>query len=180
VALGEIPSGWEPVESAGDAYALRQRIPGVAVSPDGERAVVIPGGERVADVDLDSLRVSYYGLSERVSLSRQLIDWLEPAAEAKTVERPDRFARWVGEDHEAVTGTTREDFHASRAGLRLIDTRDWSVRTLATQAAAMVVVGDLVVAYAWASADDGHGMGLRVYGSEGEERFHLFEDQPVD
>jgi hypothetical protein len=185
VDLGEILSGWEPVELTEDPYATRQRIPGLAVSPNAARAVVIPAGDRVADVDLDSLRVSYHELSEPVSLFKRLSNWLEPEAEAKTVEGPDRFARWVGEHQVAVTGTSYlgpmdSDSGAYRAGLRLIDTRDWSVRTLAKQAAGMVVVRDLVLAYAWAYGEGVDGIGLRAYGPDGEERFHLFGNRPLD
>jgi len=85
----------------------------------------------------------------------------------------------------AVTGTSyfrlrRGDSDASRACLRLIDTRDWSVRTLAKQAAGMIVVRDLVLAYAWAQAEGNEGIGLRAYGPGGKERFHLFGNKPVD
>jgi hypothetical protein len=181
VALREVVSGWAPVARAGDAHGTRQRIPGLAVSPDGERAVVVPAGGRVADVDLHSLRVSYHDLSEPVSFSRRLSDWLEPEAQAKTVEGPDRFARWVGRDHVAVTGMSYlRSGGGSRAGLRLIDTGDWSVRTLATQAAGMVVVRDLVVAYSWAYDRRKRGIGLRVYRPDGDERFHLFRNRSVD
>ncbi len=181
VGLREIVSGCAPVARAGDAHGTRQRIPGLAVSPDGERAVVVPAGGRVADVDLDSLRVSYHDLSERVSFFRRLSDWLEPEAQAKTAEGPDRFARWVGRNQVAVTGMSYlRSRRASRAGLRLIDTDDWSVRTLAEEAAGMVVVRDLVVAYSWAYDQRKRGIGLRVYGPDGDERCHLFRDRPLD
>jgi hypothetical protein len=70
-----------------------QQIPGLAVAPDGRRAVVIPAGGRVADVDIDALRVSYHELSERTSVFKRLLNWLEPEAEAKTVAGPNRFAQ---------------------------------------------------------------------------------------
>lgn len=185
LALDEVLSGWEPVELDGDPYGMRQRIPGLAVSPDGERAVVVPAGDRIASVDLDSLRVSYHELSERVSLFRRLSNWLEPEAQAKTVEGTDRLAKWVGDDQVAVTGTTYappgdEGRQGARAGLRLIDTEDWTVRTLSKEAAGMLSVCDLVLAYAWATSAQNEAIGLRAYGPDGEQRFHLFGEQPLD
>jgi hypothetical protein len=183
--LGEIHSGWKPVKLADGTPTTRQRIPGLAVSPDGERAVVVPAGNRIADVELDSLRVSYHELSEPASLLSRLSDWLEPEADAKTVDGPDRFARWIGNDQVAVTGTTYPGvldggIDAARTGLRLIDTSDWSVRTLAKEAAAIVVACDLVLAYAWPTSARDDGIGLRAYGPDGKQRFYLFGNQPLD
>jgi hypothetical protein len=185
VALPEILAGWEAVDVAGDPHGLRQQLPGLAVSPDGTRAVVVPAGDRVAEIELDPLRVSYHELSERTSPFRRLYTWLEGEAKAKTVEGPDRFALWLGGDKVAVTGTNylslRDgEFEASPAGLSLLDTRDWSVRTLADQAAGMVAVRDLVLAFGWAHSENDAGIGLRAYGADGEERFHLFGNAPLD
>jgi hypothetical protein len=177
--LAEVSSGWEPVELA-DHPGTRQRIPGLALSREGGRVVVVPAGDRVAEVDLDSLRVSYRELSESVSLLQRLRRWLEPEAGAKTVAGYDRFARWLGEDHVAVTGTSYEELDAAASGLRLIDTRDWSVRTLVKNASGMVVVRDLVLAFSWAGTGRDEGIGLRGYDAEGEERFHLFGREFVD
>jgi hypothetical protein len=62
----------------------------------------------------------------------------------------------------------------------VIDTGDSSVRTLSKQAAGMVVVCDRVLAYAWASSKRNEGIGLRAYGPDGEQRFHLFANEPLD
>ena len=180
-AVRGIVSGWKPSERAEDPYAVSQRIPGLAVSPDGTRAVVVPADDRVAEVELDTLRVSYHQLSEHISLFRRLWDWLQPEAAAKSVAGYDRLARWLGQDHVAVAGTNYGGpgaDEAARFGLRLIDTRHWSVRTLTKQAAGMVVVRDLVLAFAWAGS--GGGTGLRVYDAEGEQLFHLLGNTPVD
>jgi hypothetical protein len=185
VALPAVDAGWDEVESPEGHPGAAQQIPGVAVSPDGQRAVVIPAGDRVYEVDLDSLRISAHDLSEGASLFRRLADWLQPAAEAKTVAGPDRVARWLGRHHIVVTGSDYGGVkdgvaHSSPAGLRLIDTRDWSVSTLAEDAAGMLVVDDVVLAYGWARGDGTGGIGLRAYDAAGRERFHLFGDAPLD
>jgi len=180
VALPEIVAGWEPLDHPEDEYATRQRIPGLAVSPDGKRAVVVPAGGRVAEVELDSLRVSYHDLSEPVSLLGRLRNWLEPEAQAKVTEGPDRYARWLGDHYVAVTGMDNHglsegELDASPAGLRLIDTRDWSVRTLSDEATGIIVVRDLLLGFGGPYAADagGEGIGLRAFGVDGEERFHV-------
>jgi hypothetical protein len=186
VALPGVVGGWEPLDHPEDAYATRQRIPGLAVSPDGERAVVVPAGGRVAEIELDWLRVSYHDLSEPVSLLGRLRNWLEPGAQAKVTEGPDRYARWLGNHHVAVTGMDNHglsegEVDASPAGLRLIDTRDWSVRTLADEATGIIVVRDLLLAFGGPYAADagGEGIGLRAFGADGKERFHVLGSELV-
>lgn len=186
MVLPEIVAGWEPMDHPEDDYATRERIPGLAVSPDGRRAVVVPAGGRVAEIELDSLRVSYHDLSEPISLLGRLRNWLEPEAQAKVTEGPERYARWLGDRYVAVTGM---DYHglsegevdASPAGLRLIDTRDWSVRTLADEATGIIVVRDLLLAFGGPYSPDagGEGIGLRAYGADGKERFQVLGSELV-
>jgi hypothetical protein len=54
--------------------------PGLAVSPDGRRAVVAGRGNELLEVDLHTLAVTERELSEPVSLLGRLRSWLEPAA----------------------------------------------------------------------------------------------------
>jgi hypothetical protein len=184
VALPEISAGSERTEHAQDTYAMRSRIPGVAISPDGTRAVVVAAGSRVAEVELDTLRVSYHELSEPVSLLGRLRDWLEPEAQAKVVEGPHRFARFIDQQHVAVTGIDYRglkdgEWDASAVGLRLIDTRDWSVRTLAEHVTGFVLARNLLLAFGGDWPEGSTGAGLRAYGPGGEERFHLLGKQPI-
>jgi hypothetical protein len=65
------------------ARKFHQTQQGLAVSPDGRRALVVPGGARVLEVDLRTLAVAERELSEPVSLLGRLRSWLEPAALAK-------------------------------------------------------------------------------------------------
>ena len=74
------------------------------MEPSGSRALVVPAGNRVAEVDLETLEVRYHELSEPVSLLGRLRDWLQPAAHAKTIDGPDRNAVWLESGLVAVSG----------------------------------------------------------------------------
>jgi hypothetical protein len=159
--------------------------PGLVVSPDGRRAFVVPGGARVLEVDLRTLAVTEHELSEPVSLFGRLRSWLDPTALAKgPLKGPVRVARWLGGDRVVVAGfNNRAGEHGTvyeAAGVRLIDTRNWSVRTLAEDASDALIAGDTVLAFGGTQGPAGlRGVGLYGFGSDGRERFHLFEDRFV-
>jgi hypothetical protein len=165
--------------------------PGLAVDPSGARAFVVQEGAPVAEVDLRTRRVRYHSLSEPISLLGRLHDWLEPKAEAKAEQGPTRKALWLGSGLLAVSGSDGHaglDSHgnqtewASPAGLKLIDTRRWRVRTLDSRATdAAFVAGTL---FAWSVAWDSRtnkfaGNGLGGYALDGRRRFHLYGHDPI-
>jgi hypothetical protein len=173
-----------PLETGVSPPAVAE--PGLVVSPDGRRALVVPGGTRVLEVNLRTLAVAERELSEPVSLLGRLRSWLEPAALAKgPLEGPVRSAAWIGADRVVVAGWNYRPMGdrgmvSEAAGVRLIDTDNWSVRTLAEEASAAVVAGDTVLAFGGTQGPDGlGGIGLQAFGSDGRERFHLFEDRYV-
>jgi hypothetical protein len=173
-----------PLETGVSPPAVSE--PGLAVSPDGRRALVVPGGARVLEVDLRTLAVAERELSEPVSLLGRLRSWLEPAALAKgPLEGPVRFARWLADDRVVVAGSNyrpsdERGMVSEAAGVRLIDTRNWSVRTLAEEASDALVAGDTVLAFGGTQGPAGlRGIGLYGFGADGRERFHLFEDRFV-
>jgi hypothetical protein len=179
VALPGISAGTERTESSGDAQAMRSVSPGLAVAPDASRALVVPAGDRVAEVDLDSLRVEFHELSRRTSIIERLRSWIEPRAQAKIVDGPSRLAFWLDGRYVALTGMDlhglRDDeWHASSVGLHLIDTRAWSVRTLAEDVNSAAFARDLLLAFTGAWPEGSKGTGLSAYGPDGNERFHLF------
>jgi hypothetical protein len=183
-ALPQVQAGSERIERSDDAYATRSRRPGVAVSPDGRRAVVVSAGSQVAELNLDTLQVSYHELSRPISLLGRLQNWLQPAAHAKVVEGPYRYASWVGEHQIAVTGIDyrglkQGKWDASAVGLLLIDTRNWSVRTLAEHVAGIAHVRDLLLAFGGNWPEGSPGTGLLAYSPEAEERFHALGEQPI-
>lgn len=165
--------------------------PGLAIDPAGARALVVQAGEPVAEVDLRSLRVRYHNLAEPISLLGRLHDWVEPKAEAKADEGPSRQALWLGRGLLAVTGFDGHaglDGHGKQAewqtpaGLKLIDTRTWSVRTLDPQATNAILARNALVAFGilWDSRDQKvSGGGLTVYNLDGSRRFHLYGGKPI-
>jgi hypothetical protein len=179
VAPGGVRTVRLPLDAGTGPPAVAQ--PGLAVSPDGSRAVVVPDGSRVLDVDLRTLAVAERDLSEPVSLLGRLRAWLEPAALAKgPLEGPVRSAAWLPGDRIAVAGWNYRQIGdramvSEAAGLRLIDTRDWSVRTLAEGATAVAAAGDSLLAFGGTQGPEGfRGIGLRGFGTDGREQFQLF------
>jgi hypothetical protein len=190
--LAQIRSGSEAV-GGGDPsrFLLREWNPGLAVDPSAARALVVQAGAPVAEVDLRTLRVRYHELSEPISLLGRLHDWLEPKAEAKAQEGPNRQALWLGHGLLAVTGT---DTHASLgargreaqwdtpAGLKLIDTRRWSIRTLDREATRAEFVSATLLAFGfrWDSrAGKLSGSGLAGYALDGSRTFHRYGNDPI-
>jgi hypothetical protein len=165
--------------------------PGLAVDPTGARAFVVQAGEPLAEIDLASLRVRYHALAEPISFLGRLHNWLEPKAEAKADEGPTRQALWLGQGMLAVTGF---DGHAgleshggqtewaTPAGLKLIDTRRWSVRTLDPRVSNAVLAPDTLLAFGvlWDSRGQRMtGSGLSGYTRDGSRRYHLYGDDPI-
>jgi len=165
--------------------------PGLAVDPAGARAFVVQAGAPLAEVDLRNLQVRYHTLSEPISLLGRLHNWLEPKAEAKADEGPTRQALWLGQGMLAVTGF---DGHAgidprggqaewaTPAGLKLIDTRNWSVRTLDPRVTNAVLASGTLLTFGilWDSRNQTmSGSGLTAYNLDGSRRFHVYGDDPI-
>jgi hypothetical protein len=120
----------------------------------------------------------------------RLRNWLEPRAEAKAQEGPTRQALWLGQGLLAVTGW---DSHASvdggrqaqwetPAGLKLIDTRRWSVRTLDRGTSRIVLAAGTLLSYGVlfdSRTQRLAGNGLTAYARDGSRRYHLYEDDPI-
>ena len=184
IALADVPAGLETIDPQRSVQRLA--IPALAVDPAGARALVVPAAGPVAEVDLASGRVGYHEVHESVSLLGRLRNWLEPAAEAKTAEGPERQAVWVGEHLVAVSGqdthqTAKGDEQTTPAGLALIDVRRWTKRILDEHASQFSFSAGTLLAYGttWTDATHERGMGLTGYGLDGHERFHLFENEPI-
>lgn len=172
------------VDETGTDYRARTIQPGLAVDPDGHRAFLVPASGPVAEVDLETLAVSYHAL-DRPSLLGRFLRWLTPVAHAKVLEGPVREARWLGDGMLAVSGT---DYSVEEgrngqarliqepAGVTLIDTRSWTSRLLDSKASGFAVAPGLVVAQGgrWdAEQPRGFGPGLRAFGLDGRERWRL-------
>lgn len=175
--LREISAGWEQVSEgeSEEEYRSRQSIPGLAVDPSGTRALVVPAGNRVAEVDLETLEVAYHDLSEPVSFFGRLRDWLEPAAHAKSVDGPERNAVWLESGLVAVSGSNYaadgDRMDVTPAGLALIDPGDWSVRRLSDESNWVTTRGDALLASSW--KEDSGEQTVTVFDTDGEQRFSL-------
>lgn len=190
VGIERIHSGRDTV---GDGVLTgRHARPALAVDPATDRAYVIGAGAPVAEVDLGTLAVGYQELSASVSLLGRLRGWLEPVAEAKAPPvGPTRSAAWLGDGLLAISGfdiDARIDgpgalqLRSIPAGLKLIDTRNWEVRTLDARTSSFVVANGRLLAWSWLwDSPPIHviGTGLRAYGPDGAVRFHLFGSQPI-
>jgi hypothetical protein len=169
--------GWES-EQKDDEVRTRQQVPALVVDEVGQRALVV-SGRVVAEISLNDLAVSRHTLSEPVSLLNRLRNWLEPTAQAKLVDGPWRNGTWIGEGLFAISG---EDYsseggqhhHADPAGISIVDTRDWSVRTIDDDSVEVVATEHAIV---------GHGGyefgGVTGYDLGGEKLFELLPNTSV-
>jgi hypothetical protein len=170
----------------------RSAKPGLALDRERNRVFVVGAGAPVAEVDLATLSVQYHELGAPVSLLGRLRDWLEPEAVAKVMPNgPERYARWLGNGYLAVWGvdnaTTLDErgngqMRQSAAGVKLIDTRDWSVRPLDAQASGLTVADRTLLVFGWlwdSVSQQSSGIGLSAYESDGSPRFHRFGAAPL-
>ena len=192
-AVGRIWSGSEfPQTSEGGRPAIgRTQRPALAVDVAGGRAVVVSAGRLVADIDLASLSVSYYSLTDSTSVLDRFRSWLLPQAQAKAIDGPMRTATWLGDGRIAVTGTDyrawldaagRERMRYDPAGLAVIDTREWQLQTIDPRTNAVTVAGGglLATGAVWASSgEEPTGSGVALYGLDGGERFRILDGEPA-
>jgi hypothetical protein len=189
--LEQIRSGWQR-SGSGARFVSHEWNPGLALDPASGRAFVVQAGAPVAEVDLHRLSVRYHQPAERISLLRRLRDWLEPKAEAKATQGPERRVLWLGNGRLAVTGIDYQAMVASdgqeqeldkAAGLKLIDTRDWSVRTLDHTTTSVSFRDGVLFAFgvSWDSrAARVSGSGLTAYDAGGRELYHRYGRQPIE
>jgi len=172
------------------AYGV-SREAALAVDPEGGRAFVVTAGATVAEVDLASLRVAYRRLRQPASLLRRLAHWLVPPAEAKLNAGTWRAACWLGNGRLAVWGgesRVHGDVPAELrpeqrpSGLKLVDTRSWTVRPLHPAATGAGWQEGRLLAFGgtWDhEAQRERGVGLTLYGPENLRPRHLLGSQAV-
>jgi hypothetical protein len=163
----------------GSEHAVESQLPGLAVDPESRRVFVV-GKDEAAEIDLKSGTVSYHRLEHRSSFLSRLWSWLEPAAAAKQVSGHSRDARWLGGNLLAVSGSDTEQGAMQPTGLLVVDTSDWSVRSIDRGATGFHVAGDVLLALggSWdAATERATGIGLAAYGFDGSRRFQLFDGE---
>jgi hypothetical protein len=177
---------------SGTGGLFRRVVPGLAVDSAGTHAYVVGTEGVAADVSLRSLAVATHRLTAPRSLAARIGAWLVPSAEAKALNGPALEARWLGQGQVAVTGTSyratvtkdSETQSATPLGLRIVDVRTWTQRTIDAGASGFAVADGALLAYGvrteWGSGRSSYsGMGVAAYGADGNARFHLLANRPV-
>ena len=189
-ALDRIRSGRDRETEA--SRIVTYSSPALVTDPEGHTAYVLDSGSEAAEIDLATLAVTYHSLSRPVSLLGRLDGWLEDTAQAKGA--PDggtRHAIWLGngvlalygvDDHATLDAAGIPQLTSTPAGLRLVNTRDWSVRMLDADADTVAVAQSalLTTGSAWHSDTQTEtGTGLTIFGADGAVRAHLFGSRPL-
>jgi hypothetical protein len=191
VALERIWIGMKRNEGDSGEFVGTQRSAGLAVDPAGGRAFVFPAGSDAAAIDLGSLAVTYHTPREPVSLFGRLRSFLAPTATAKMIDGPSRTARWLGDGLVAVTGAdyatwrdteSRYQTRVSPAGLTIVDTNTWRIRTVDRDASSVRYADGVLLATGGTSDSSTRtstSMGLAAYTTDGARRFRLFDGEAV-
>jgi hypothetical protein len=190
VGLERIWIGFEQSHGDSGDFAGTQRGAGFTVDPSG-RAFVFPAGSDAAAIDLATLQVTYHTPREPASLLGRLRRFLDPEATAKLIDGPSRTARWLGSGLVAVTGAdyatwkdsdSRFQTRSTPAGLMVVDTNSWRIRTIDRGASWVVNAGGVLLATGgrWdSSSQDPTFTGLAAYDADGSRRFRLFAGEDV-
>jgi hypothetical protein len=171
VSISRIPAGGR-TEGAEDDPTYTLASPGLAVDVAGRKAYVVGQAPLLAEIDLDSLAVTYRDLSSPRSL----------AARAKVVTGWSRQATWLGDGRLVVTGAEYDRLRSAPAGLQVIDVRSGTTRMLEPRASMAVPSQGLLLAAG--GARDGQtevesGMGLSALSANGEVLWRALGDQVV-
>ena len=148
---------------AGRNEAAR-RLPGLAVDPARARAFVVGAGEPIAEVDLRTLSVTYHEPDRSLA-----------AREKDVGSGPARLARWLGNGLLAVSGEhfLRSDFTFEPAGLVVVDTATWRVRTIDPTVSWFSFGAGVLV------GEPRDSLGVRSWTLDGQVRFGVFAGRLV-
>jgi hypothetical protein len=156
-------------------------IPGITADPDAGRLYAIAARRLlVAEIELGSGAVSYHALAAPAGSSK-----LATAAKGN-IDMWWRQAAWVGDGRFAVTGEHYPPARRNRPprrvpfGVRLVDTRDWSITTLDARPDVMRVAGGTLLATGTRWFYDGRppkSTGLLAFDAQGRRLFTRFRDR---
>jgi len=127
---------------------------GLAVDPIGRKAYLAEG-ERVFAVDLRTLALSDPGPLRTL---------------AKAPLGSERSARWLGNGLLAVSGLDRDRTSARPAGLRLVDVRDRTSRTIDPTASSFTMAGRVLLVE---NARSRQALSVTAYGFDGRQRYRV-------
>jgi hypothetical protein len=126
---------------------------GLAVDPVGRRAYLVDG-ERVFGVDLRTLDSSDPG----------------PLRTLAKVSGSTRSAHWLGNGLLAVSGVDRDATGFRPVGLRLVDVRDRTTRTIDPSATSFTPAGRVLLVE---TAPGRRALNVTAYGFDGRQRYRL-------
>ena len=169
--LERIPAGGRAEGAEKDpTYTLAS--PGLALDVAGRKAYVVGKARLLAEVDLDSLAVTY----------RELSPSRAPAARQKVVTGWTRQATWLGGGRIAVAGTEYDELRSTPAGLEVIDVRTGASRVVEARAGFAIAASGMVLAGGvqrdGATAAE-RGMGIGAFSAAGDELWRALADEPV-
>jgi hypothetical protein len=167
VVLERIPAGGESSGSE-EEPDFRTASPALAVDLVARHAYAVGQSSVVADVDLDTLAVSYR-------------DVRRPAAIAQIVTGWHRQAVALGDGRLAVAGSNYDRSRRDPAGLQLVDVRTGTTRRLEERASFTLVASGRLVVAGDASRGDGDwtGMGVAAHTLDGDKLWHVLDGEPV-
>lgn len=167
VALERIAAGGESSGTA-EEPDFRTASPALAVDLAARRAYVVGQSSLVADVDLDTLAVSYR-------------DVRRPAAIAKIISGWQRQAVALGDGRLAVAGSNYDRLRRDPAGLQLVDVQAGTIRRLESRASFTLAASGRLLVAGDASKGDGDwtGMGVAAYTLDGDKLWHVLDGEPV-
>jgi hypothetical protein len=171
IRLGGIKAGGDYADSGGQILT-----PALTVDPDGGRMYVVAArGLLVAQVDLASGAVSYHSLGASASKGNVDMWWRE--------------ATWAGDGRIAVTGDHWPPVGHRRPprlpvpfGIRIVDTRNWSIITLDPRPNSMHVADGTVLAAGtqwFYGARRPKSTGLLAFDQSGRHAFIRFRGRQV-
>jgi hypothetical protein len=170
VPLERITAGGEQIGTE-EEPVHRMSWPAIAIDPEGRFAYVIGKASLLAQVDLESLTVTYRELTAPRSL----------AASRKMATGWYRQAVSLSNGQLAVAGVEYDGLRSQPAGLELVDVKAGTVRRLEARVSNVLKAsGRLLVAGASSNGDGTwKGMGLAGYTLEGDKLWHALDGAPV-
>ena len=154
--------------------------PGLAYDPVGHRVFVVPPSGRVAEIELTGETVSYHSVG--TSLLHGVVAALVPSASAKLSSWATIEAAWLGGGLMAVSGYGGDAAtgEGEAAGVKIIDTRDWSACLLDQGATRIAFTGRTLLAWGGGNFGEHGGVGLAGYDLASDRRWHVFGRQYLD
>jgi hypothetical protein len=160
---------------------LHRVVPGLALDASTEHAYVVGTNGVVAAIDLLSRKVSNHSPAPRSLAPAKAV--AGQALDAQSLGGG--LLAVAGTSYSATIGKSGESQSATPLGLRIVDVRTWTQRTIDARAGGFAVGGDALLAYGVRSEFGTttksvvSGMGVAAYGTDGSARFRLLPSTPV-